>query len=71
MNICNSMWHSFGQTSFNLAFSCYSQHQFFNWALVSGLHFLNLATSESSIRNLQFYCTPYNYQSVQTIRTIF
>jgi hypothetical protein len=26
MNICNSIWHLFGQTSFNLAFCSYLQH---------------------------------------------
>jgi hypothetical protein len=30
MNICNSIWHLFGQTSFNLAFCCYRHQQYFN-----------------------------------------
>jgi hypothetical protein len=30
-----------GWTFFNLAFCCYLQHQFFNWALVPGGRFSN------------------------------
>ena len=37
----------FGQTSFNLAFCCYLQHQFFNWASVPGGRFSNSPTSQS------------------------
>jgi hypothetical protein len=51
MNICNSIWHLFGQTSFNLAFCCYLHHQFFNWASVPGGHFSNSPTSQSPVRS--------------------
>jgi len=49
MSICNSIWHLFGQTSFNLAFCCYFHHQFFNWAAVPGGRFSNSPTSQSPI----------------------
>ena len=47
MNICTSIWHLFGQTSFNWAFCCYIRHQFFNWAAVPGGRFSNSPTSQS------------------------
>jgi hypothetical protein len=50
MSICNSMWHLFGQKSFNLAFCCYLQQQFFNWASVPGGRFSNSPTSQSPVR---------------------
>ena len=49
MSICNSIWHLFGQTSFNLAFCCYLHQQFFNWASVPGGRFSNPPTSQSPI----------------------
>ena len=49
MNIYNSIWHLFGQTSFNLASCCYLHHQFFNLASVPGGRFSNSPTSQSPI----------------------
>jgi hypothetical protein len=39
-----------GWTFFNLAFSWYLQHQFFNWALVPGGRFSNPPTTPSPAR---------------------
>ena len=50
MSICNSIWHLFGQTSFNLAFCSYLRHHFFNWASVTGGRFSNSPTSQSPVR---------------------
>ena len=52
MNICSSLLHLFGQTSFNLAFCSYLHHQFFNWASVPGGRFSNSPTSQSPVRCL-------------------
>ena len=49
MSICNSIWLLFVQTSFNLAFCCYLQFQFFNWASVPGGRFSNSPTSQSPV----------------------
>jgi hypothetical protein len=51
----------FGQTSFNLAFCCYLQHQFRNWASVPGGRFSNSPTSQSPVRCKQFLDTPHYY----------
>jgi len=55
MNSCNSIWQLFGQTSFNLAFCCYLQLQFFNWVAVPGGRFSNSPTSQSPVRCASYY----------------
>ena len=50
MSICNSIWLLFGQTSFNLAFCCYLQYKFYNWASVPGWRFSNSPTTPSPVR---------------------
>jgi hypothetical protein len=47
----SATWHlQFGQTEFNLAFCCYLQLQFFNWASVPGGRFSNPPTTPSPVR---------------------
>ncbi len=56
ISFCSLLYFSFGLTFFNLAFSCYLQLQFFNWASVPGGRFSNPPTTPSPVRYMPPYC---------------